>query len=131
MKPFVLALAANLLIASLFAQLPLATSPKTEGMDPLRLNRIDALVQQYIDSQWIAGATCIVARNGKVVYHRAFGVRSTATKVPQQKDDIFRIASQTKAITSTAVMMLFEEGKFLLDDPIGQIHPGICQPAGD
>lgn len=126
MKPFVLAFAANFLITPLFAQLPVATSPKTEGMDPVRLNRIDAVVQQYIDSQWIAGATCIVARNGKVVYHRAFGVRNASTKVPQQKDDIFRIASQTKAITSTAVMMLFEEGKFLLDDPIAKYIPAFA-----
>lgn len=126
MKSLFLAIAASFAMAPLVAQIPLATSPKTEGMDPVRLNRIDALVQQYIDSQWIAGATCIVARNGKVVYHRAFGVRNAATKTAQQKDDIFRIASQTKAITSTAVMMLFEEGKFLLDDPIAKYIPAFA-----
>jgi CubicO group peptidase (beta-lactamase class C family) len=84
------------------------------------------MVQQYLDSQWIAGATAIVSRNGVIVYHKAFGVSNADTKRKQQTDDIFRIASQTKAITSVAVMMLFEEGKFLLDDPISKYIPAFA-----
>ncbi|HSC54765.1 MAG TPA: serine hydrolase domain-containing protein [Phnomibacter sp.] len=98
-------------------------APATAGMNAARLNRIDALVQQYIDSQWIAGGTAIIARNGVIVYHKAFGVSNMDTKTPEKVDDIFRIASQTKAITSVAVMILFEEGKLLLDDPIGKYIP--------
>jgi CubicO group peptidase (beta-lactamase class C family) len=65
----------------------------------------------------------LVARNGKIVYHKAFGMADTETGRSFQADDIFRIASQTKAITSTAVMMLWEEGKFRLDDPIAKFIP--------
>jgi CubicO group peptidase (beta-lactamase class C family) len=95
-------------------------------MDANRLRRIDGLMKQYIDQQWIAGATAIVVRNGQVVYHQAFGVADVATRRPQQKDDIFRIASQTKAITSVAVMILMEEGKLLLDDPLAKYIPAFA-----
>lgn len=109
---------------SLVAQSVLTpSSPESVGMNSARLQRIDGMVQKYLDSQWIAGATAIVVRNGKIVYHKAFGVRNLDTKSPVQKDDIFRIASQTKAITSTAIMMLMEEGKCLPDDPVAKYIP--------
>ncbi len=112
----------------LFAQQILQTAPPGEsGFNASRLERIDAVVKQYIDSQWIAGATAIVVRNGKVVYHKAFGYANVATKKPQKVDDIFRIASQTKAIVSTGIMMLYEEGKFLLDDPLAKYMPVFAQ----
>lgn len=88
-----------------------------------RLIRIDKTIQQSIDSGWIAGAAGFIARDGKIVYFKSFGVNDLETKSPMKRDDIFRIASQTKAITSVAVMMLFEEGKFQLDDPISQYIP--------
>jgi CubicO group peptidase (beta-lactamase class C family) len=97
------------------------------GLDPQRLKRIDEIFQQYVDSQWIAGGTAIVARDGKVVYYKAFGYSNKLKKTPSQTDDIFRIASQTKAITSVAVMMLFEEGKLLLDDPISKYIPAFSK----
>ena len=113
-----------LVVGQAFAQNILTpASPEAAGMNASRLARIDAVVQQYIDSQWIAGATAIVARNGKIVYHKAFGRADVSTRRPQQQDDIFRIASQTKAITSVAVMMLFEESKLLLDDPLSKYIP--------
>ena len=93
-----------------------------------RLRRIDKLVKQYIDSGWIKGADAFIARNGKVVYNKAFGVADAEKNVPMKTDAIFRIASQTKAITSVAVMMLYEEGKLLLDDPISKYIPSFAHP---
>lgn len=88
-----------------------------------RLQRIDKLIQQYIDSNWIAGAVAIVAKDGNIVYHKAIGFDDKSTNKPLQRDVIFRIASQTKAITSVGVMMLYEDGKLLLDDPISKYIP--------
>jgi CubicO group peptidase (beta-lactamase class C family) len=95
-------------------------SPGSAKISEDRLTRIDKMLQQSIDSGWIAGAAGFIARDGKIVYNKSFGNNDIETKSPLRTDDIFRIASQTKAITSIAVMMLFEEGKFLLDDPISK-----------
>jgi len=93
-----------------------------------RLERIDKMLQQSIDSGWIAGAVAFIARDGKIVYDKSLGVNNIETKTPMKPDDIFRIASQTKAITSVAAMMLFEEGKFLLDDPVSKYIPEFANP---
>ena len=93
-----------------------------------RLTRIDKMLQQSIDSGWIAGATGFIARDGKIIYNKSFGFKDLETKSPLHNDDIFRIASQTKAITSIAVMMLFEEGKFLLGDPVSKYIPEFTRP---
>ena len=93
------------------------------GMSEERLMRIDAMLIEAIEQEQIPGAVALVARNGKIVYHKAFGMADNEADRSQQGDDIFRIASQTKAITSTAVMMLWEEGKFNLDDPISRYIP--------
>ena len=103
-------------------------SPLSVKVSEDRLIRIDKMLQQSIDSGWIAGAVGFIARDGKIVYNKAFGVNDIETKSPMRTDDIFRIASQTKAITSVAVMMLFEEGKFLLDDPISKYIPEFTNP---
>ena len=103
-------------------------SPLSVKVSEDRLIRIDKMLQQSIDSGWIAGAVGFIARDGKIVYNKAFGVNDIETKSPMRTDDIFRIASQTKAITSVAVMMLFEEGKFLLDDPISKYIPEFANP---
>ena len=99
------------------------TSPAQQGMSEERLERIDRMLNQAIDQNEIPGAVALIARNGKIVYHMAFGIADHESGRPFKKDDIFRIASQTKAITSTAVMMLWEEGKFRLDDPISRYIP--------
>lgn len=92
--------------------------PEDAGISAIRLQRIDDLIHEYISANYIPGAVVLVARNGKIVYHKAYGVSDIEKKTPLKKDDIFRIASQSKAITALAVMMLYEEGKFLLDDPV-------------
>ncbi len=103
-------------------------SPSLVNVSSERLNRIDKMIQQSIDSGWIAGAVGFIARDGKIVYDKSFGVNDVEAKTLIHRDDIFRIASQTKAITSVAVMMLFEEGKFLLDDPISKYIPEFSHP---
>jgi CubicO group peptidase (beta-lactamase class C family) len=102
--------------------------PEQNHFSAERLKRIDKLIQQYIDSNWIAGAIAIVARDGNIVYHKALGYDDKEKNKPLQKDAIWRIASQTKAITSVAVMMLFEDGKFLLDDAISKYIPEFKKP---
>ena len=95
-------------------------TPGSAKVSEERLKRIDNMLQQTINDGWIAGAIGFIARDGKIIYNKSFGVNDLDLKTPMKTDDIFRIASQTKAITSVAVMMLFEEGKFLLDDPISK-----------
>lgn len=98
-------------------------TPQSAGLSAERLVRIDKMLQQAIAENQIPGAVALVARNGNIVYHKAFGLADPSVKRKLKPDDIFRIASQTKAITSTAVMMLWEEGKFQLDDPIAKYIP--------
>lgn len=113
---------------ALYSQVLKPDAPASAQFDEKRLARIDALIQQYIDSGWINGATAIVARNGKIIYHKGLGYNNVENKKALSKDAIMRIASQTKAITSVAVMMLYEEGKFLLDDPISRYIPEFKNP---
>jgi len=93
------------------------------GMSDERLARIDAMCAEAVAQSDIPGLVALVARNGKIVYHKAFGMADNQSERKLKRDDIFRIASQTKAITSTAVMMLWEEGKFRMDDPISKYIP--------
>lgn len=104
------------------------TKPESAGFSPTRLSRIDKLLQESVDAQMIPGAVALIVRNGKIVYHKAFGMADVERKTSLKKDHIFRIASQSKAITSLAVMMLWEEGKFLLDDPVSKYIPEFKNP---
>lgn len=110
------------------AQTLTETKPESEKFSSERLQRIDRVIQEYVDSSYIPGAVALIARNGKIVYHKAFGFSDTESRKPLKRDDIFRIASQTKAITSVAVMMLYEEGRFLLDDPVSKYIPAFRNP---
>ena len=102
--------------------------PETVGMSAARLQRMDAVINDYIAKGRQAGVAVLVARNGRIVYHKAYGQDDMAGKTPLKRDAIFRLASQTKAITSIGLMMLFEEGKFLLDDPISKYIPAFKNP---
>jgi len=93
------------------------------GMSEERLARIDAMCEKAVDESQIPGVVALVSRNGEIVFHKAYGMADNESGRALKRDDIFRIASQTKAITSTAVMMLWEEGKFRLDDPISMYIP--------
>lgn len=106
-----------------------AAAPETVGMYSERLNRIDGVLQSYIDKGAFPGVAAIVVRDGKIVYHKAFGKADLDANKPLSKDAMYRIASMTKAITSLAVMMLHEEGKVMLDDPISKYIPEFAKPA--
>jgi CubicO group peptidase (beta-lactamase class C family) len=93
------------------------------GFDVNRLSRIDQALQSYVDRNEIAGAVALVLRDGRPVYQRAVGWADKESRKPMTMDAIFRIASQSKAITSTAVLMLFEEGKIGLGDPVSRFIP--------
>lgn len=95
-------------------------TPESQGFSSERLKRVDAMLQSAVADSDIPGAVMLIARNGKIVYWKAFGQADNQANRPLKRDDIFRIASQTKAITSTAIMMLWEQGKFQLDDPVSK-----------
>lgn len=116
------------LAASASAQFRPAARPEAAGFSSTRLARIDSLIEPLVAQGEIPGAVVFIARDGQIVLHRAYGYRDTETKAPMRKDDIFRIASQSKAITSLAVMMLWEEGRFGLDDPIERYIPEFATP---
>lgn len=103
-------------------------SPQSVGISPERVNKLDAMLEEAIQNDEIPGLVALVSRNGKIVYHTAKGSSDATSGKAMSKDAIFRIASQTKAITSTAVMMLWEEGKFRLDDPISKWIPEFKNP---
>ncbi|HEX6428563.1 MAG TPA: serine hydrolase domain-containing protein [Niastella sp.] len=108
--------------------LTMAATPEAGGFSSKRLTRIDTILKEYVDKGRMNGAVAMIVHDGKIVYYKNFGYNDLETKVPLQKDGIFRIASQTKAITSVAVMMLHEEGKFMLDDPISNFIPEFKHP---
>lgn len=94
-----------------------------QGMSSERLNRIDTVMQDYIDQDKLSGNVIYVARNGVTVYHKAFGKRDVAANDNMERSDIFRIASQSKAITSVGIMILQERGQLLINDPVGKYLP--------
>ncbi len=129
MKNLMLLLAAALLLcAPAFSQNLPETKPEAVGMSSERLGRIGAVVQKAIDDKRIAGAVTLVVRHGEVAWFDARGMADREAGKPMTKDAIFRICSMTKPITSTAVMMLYEEGKFLLEDPISKYLPEFKNP---
>ena len=102
--------------------------PESVGMSPQRLARIDAIAEEAIADGDIPGAVALVARNGKIVHWKAYGMADNESNRALKRDNIFRIASQSKAITSTAVLMLWEQGLFRLDDPISRYIPEFKNP---
>jgi len=99
------------------------TSPEDVGMSSEALARIKPAVQALVDDVKIPGASVIVARKGNIVFFETFGMMDKEAKKPMQKDTIFRIYSMTKPVTSVAVMMLYEEGRLKLDDPVSKYVP--------
>ncbi len=97
--------------------------PEAAGFSSERLKRLDREMNEWVNKGWMNGGAALIIRNGKIAYYKAVGYNDLDTKSPMQKEHIFRIASQTKAITSVAIMILFEEGKLLLDDPVSKYIP--------
>jgi CubicO group peptidase (beta-lactamase class C family) len=105
----------------------LQLAPAKETLSADRLARLDAVLQQYVDDNRIGGAVALVLKDGKPVYERAVGWRDKEAGKPMQVDTVFRIASQTKALTSVAVLMLVEEGKISLSNPVSQFIPAFAK----
>lgn len=123
--PFVLALFLALVAAA--QELPSA-KPEAVGLSSERLERIGSVVQSNIADKRIAGAVTLVARRGRIAWFKAQGMADREASKPMAPDSMFRICSMTKPITSLAVMMLYEEGHFLLDDPVSKYLPEFKNP---
>ncbi|MDR3530350.1 MAG: serine hydrolase [Rhodopila sp.] len=109
--------------------LPLPTArPEEVGLNQAALDRLAGALQERIANGHIPGAVALIARHGKIAFHESFGRLDPASSEPMRTDAIFRIYSMTKAIVSTAVMMLWEEGRLLLGDPIGKYLPALANP---
>ena len=123
----VLCLAFLLSVAALAQDLS-AAKPETVGLSSERLERIGSEVQRDIADKRIAGAVTLVARRGRVAWFKAQGMADREAGKPMAPDSLFRICSMTKPITSVAVMILYEEGRFLLDDPVSKYLPEFKNP---
>jgi CubicO group peptidase (beta-lactamase class C family) len=104
------------------ATLPSA-KPEDVGLSSERLQRITQLVQRYIDEGQITGTVTMVSRKGRVAHFEAQGQMDLESRAPMRKDAIFRIASLSKPITGVAILMLMEEGKLRLNDPVSRFIP--------
>jgi CubicO group peptidase (beta-lactamase class C family) len=105
-----------------------AKNPEEVGFDASRLQKIDTFIQSYIDRNFLPNAVTYVARHGKIVHNNIYGWKDKEAGTKLKKTDIFRLASQTKAITSVALLILYERGYFLLDDPLSKYLPEFKNP---
>ncbi len=103
-------------------ELPVAT-PQDVGLSGEVLDHVDSAMQSYIDDGKLSGITTMVARHGKIVHFKSFGKQDIAANKPMKSDTIVRIYSMSKPVTSVAIMMLYEEGRFELDDPVSKHLP--------
>jgi CubicO group peptidase (beta-lactamase class C family) len=100
-----------------------STIPEAVGLSSERLARIDAVLKADIESGKIPGAVLLVARKGKIAYFKSFGTRDEKKSLPMEKDSIFRVYSMTKPVVGVAAMILLEEGKLVLADPVAKYIP--------
>ena len=119
----ILAGAFLLLHFTICSQVPKTVQPESAGFSSERLAKIDRLTQEFVDDNKIAGAVTLVARKGQVAYLKGIGMQDVENHKPMKANTLFRIASMTKLITCVAVMILFEEGHFLLDEPVSRYLP--------
>ncbi len=105
------------------AQVLAPAVPESEAVSSERLGRLTSTLREYVDDRQLAGAVALIARRGRVVYHEAVGMRDIESGDAMRKDAIFRIASQTKALVSVAVMVLQEQGKLLISDDLSKYLP--------
>ena len=113
-----------LLSISLFGQ---TLSPNIISNNPHirydHLNHIESEIKPYLDNKWLVGSSVIIVKDNQVVYYKGFGKADAATNKPMEANAIYRIMSQSKAITSLAIMQLFEQGKLSLDQKISFFIP--------
>ncbi len=110
------------------AATPLPTAdPATVGIDPEKLSEVRTTIESFVDQDQIAGAVVAIARRGRLVAWHAFGMRDVDEATPMQTDSIFRIYSMTKPVASVAAMILVEQGKIKLDDPVARYIPEFAE----
>ncbi|MFK7852224.1 MAG: serine hydrolase domain-containing protein [Akkermansiaceae bacterium] len=117
----------SLCVPAFASELPFS-DPAKVGMSEDALAKVGPTVEKLIADNKLAGANVLILKKGKVVYEESFGMRDLARKKPMEKDTLFRIYSMTKALTSAAALMLCEEGKLSLDDPVGAYLPELAAP---
>ena len=105
-----------------------AAAPQSVGMSAAGLQRIDQLLREYTAAGREPGAIGFIARDGKIIYRQAFGLSDVAARTPLTPEAIVRIASQTKALTSAGALLLFDQGRFKLDDPLSKYLPAFAHP---
>jgi CubicO group peptidase (beta-lactamase class C family) len=103
-----------------------AGTPESGGFSAARLTRLDSAMNDWVKNKWINGSVALIARKGKIVFYKASGYNDLDTRSPLSREGIFRIASQTKAITTVAALMLWEEGKFSMWDPVSMYIPSFA-----
>jgi len=117
----------GVLLAPLLAMASIAVAqtvaPAQAGFSAARLQRIDDFIERKMAAGEVSGGVTLVARNGRIVHLKAQGVTNLDTKAPMQKDSIFRIASMSKPVAAAAILMLLEDGKVRLDDPVSKYLP--------
>jgi CubicO group peptidase (beta-lactamase class C family) len=101
--------------------------PHTLGFSATRLERIGSAIDAEIDAGTLPGAVVAIARQGRVAYHESFGHLDTATRTPMPKDALFSIASMTKPMTAVAALMLYEEGRLMVNEPVGKYLPQLAR----
>ena len=126
MKTYIRALSLVLMLGGAIAGLGFFSTTGDLAFDQSRLARIDAHYQKAIEAEQVARARALIYQNDRLVYERNWGYRDFARKAPMQNDTIFHIYSMTKPVTSVAVMMLLEEGEFLLHEPIVKYIPELA-----
>lgn len=124
MKKFATVVAALVLfVINSFAQVLSTVVTKSKNLDAVKLAQIDTLLNNYVANNWLVGASTIIVKDNQIVYYKGHGFADKASKKPMEANAIFRIMSQTKAITSLAILQLFENGKISLDQPVGDFIP--------
>src|SRR5262249_1214071 len=112
-----------LLTSPLHAQVLAPLAPEKVGLSKERLDPIRPAMEKHIAANQLAGGVALIARRGKIAYFETYGLADKEGAKPMQKDSIFRIYSMTKAVTGVAVMILYEEGRFALADPVSKFLP--------
>ncbi|MEO5948442.1 MAG: serine hydrolase domain-containing protein [Chitinophagaceae bacterium] len=118
----------TLLLPALITAQVIQLTGVNKSVDYKKLVLIDDVVNDYISKNWLTGAVSIVIKDNQIVQYKGYGYADLATKKPMKKDNLFRIMSQSKAITSVGIMILYEQGKLLLDEPISHFIPEFKNP---
>lgn len=127
-KKLLLFIITLLTTVNVWSQVLLYPTVKSAQFNYSKLALIDAEVNKYVQNHWLVGSTVIIVKDNKVVYHKAFGYANEASKTPMPENAIYRIMSQTKAITSLAIMQLYEQGKINLDQKVSDFIPSFKNP---